>query len=132
MRLHLPHGSTILFPKRLKYVGQHLFGSYEGILTIIFEEGLKDIDLGNILNFAAITTIYLPSTLESIGDAGFGEVNNTEHIYLAEGNKHFCVENGVLYNYDKTKLLRCPVTKRGEFVIPEGVTTISAYAFRLS
>lgn len=131
-QMRLPQHSSFIITKGLKYIGRDILGSYHGILNLIIEEGIKEIDLSYILNCAPAVTLYLPSTLESIGDNGLGEVDNTEHIYLAEGNKHFCLDNGVLYNYDKTKLLRCPVTKRGELIIPEGVTTIGANAFRLS
>lgn len=131
-QMRLPQHANFTITKGLKYIGRSILGSYHGILNLIIEEGIKEIDLSYILNCAPAVTLYLPSTLESIGDNGLGEVDNTEHIHLAEGNKHFCLENGVLYNYDKTRLLRCPVTKRGELVIPEGVTTIGANAFRLS
>ena len=131
-QMRLPQHANFAITKGLKYIGRDILGSYHGILNLIIEEGIKEIDLGYILNCAPAVTLYLPSTLESIGDNGLREVDNTEHIHLAEGNKHFCLDNGFLYNYDKTKLLRCPVTKRGEFVIPEGVTTIGANAFRLS
>ena len=131
-QIQLPRHANFTITKGLKYIGCKILGNYEGILNLIIEEGIKEIDLSYILNCAPAVTLYLPSTLESIGDKGFGEVDNTEHIHLAEGNKHFRLDNGILYNYDKTELLRCPVTKRGDFIIPEGVTTIGAYAFRLS
>ena len=130
--MHLPQHANFTITKGLKYIGYKILGNYGGILNLIIEEGVKEIDLSYVLDCAPAVTLYLPSTLESIGDKGFGEVDNTEHIHLADGNKHFCMDNGILYNYDKTKLLRCPVTKRGEVIIPEGVTTIGTYAFRLS
>lgn len=131
-QMHLPQYANFTITKGLKFIGYKILGNYEGILNIIIEEGVKEIDLSYILDCAPAVTLYLPSTLDSIGDKGFGEVDNTEHIHLADGNKHFCMDNGILYNYDKTKLLRCPVTKRGEVIIPEGVKTIGTYAFRLS
>lgn len=131
-QMRLPQHANFTITKGLKYIGYKILGNYEGILNLVIEEGVKEIDLSYILDCAPAVTLYLPSTLESIGDKGFGEVDNTEHIHLAEGNKKFCMDNGILYNYDKTKLLRCPVTKRGELVIPERVTTIGANAFRLS
>ena len=131
-QIQLPRHANFTITKGLKYIGCKILGNYEGILNLIIEEGIKEIDLSYILDCAPAVTLYLPSTLESIGDKGFGEVDNTEHIHLAEGNKHFRLDNGILYNYDKTELLRCPVTKRGEVIIPEGVKTIGTYAFRLS
>ena len=131
-QMRLPQHSSFTITKGLKYIGYHILGNYHGILDLIIEEGITEINLGYILDCAPAITLHLPSTLKSIGEEGFGECDGTEHILLAEGNKHFCLENGVLYDYDKTTLLRCPITKRGELKIPEGVTTIGTYALRLS
>lgn len=131
-QVRLPLHSCITIPKGLKYIGYKILGNFRGVIDLIIEEGITEIDLGHILDCAPAVTLYLPSTLESISENGFGECDGTEHINLAAGNKHFCVENGILYDYSKTTLLRCPITKRGELRIPEGVTTIGANALRLS
>ena len=130
-QMRLPQHSSFTITKGLKYVGHNIFGNVHGVFNIVLEEGITEIDLAKILDFPAALTVHLPSTLETIGDEGFGGCE-VSHICLAEGNKHFCVEDGVLYDYAKTTLLRCPVTKRGEFKIPESVTTIASYAFQLS
>jgi uncharacterized protein (DUF1810 family) len=131
-QMRLPQHANFTITKGLKYIGYHILGNYHGILDLIIEEGITEINLGYILDCAPAITLHLPSTLESIGEEGFGECDGTEHILLAEGNKHFCLENGVLYDYDKTTLLRCPITKRGELRISEGVATIGTYSLRLS
>jgi uncharacterized protein (DUF1810 family) len=131
-QVRLSQHSSITITKGLKYIGYHILGNFHGIIDLIIEEGITEIDLGHILDCAPATTLYLPSTLESISEEGFGECDGTEHIHLAEGNIHFRVENGILYDYSKTTLLRCPITKRGELRIPEGITTIGANALRLS
>ena len=131
-QVRLPLHSSITIPKGLKYIGYKILGNFHGVIDLIIEEGITEIDLGHILDCAPATTLYLPSTLESISEEGFGECDGSEHIHLAEGNKHFRVENGILYDYSKTTLLRCPITKRGELRIPEGITTIGANALRLS
>ena len=131
-QMRLPQHSSFTITKGLKYIGYHILGNYHGILDLIIEEGITEINLGYILDCAPAITLHLPSTLKSIGEEGFGECDGTEHIHLAEGNIHFRVENGILYDYSKTTLLRCPITKRGELRIPEGITTIGANALRLS
>ena len=125
------HKSSISFPKSLKYIGDNVFGHEEGIFDVVFEEGLQEMNLGNIMNIGAATTVYLPSTLTSIGEDGFGECNNTVAIHVADGNNHFCIEDGVLYDKAKTKLLRCPVSKRGRLVVSDGVKTVGRFAFRI-
>ena len=130
-QMQLPQYGKITITKGLKYIGHDIFGNMHGILDVFFEEGITDIDIANVLSFPAALTVYLPSTLKSIGDGGFGGME-VSHIYIADGNKYFCIADGVLYDYAKTTLLRCPVTKRGVLKVPEGVTTIVPNAFRLS
>ncbi len=130
-QMRMPQHANITFTNGLKYVGHNIFGNVHGVFNIVLEEGITEIDLASILDFPAALTVYLPSTLESIGKEGFGG-GEVSHIYVAERNKHFCIKDDVLYDYAKTTLLRCPVTKRGELKIPEGVTTIASYAFQLS
>jgi hypothetical protein len=51
-------------------------------------------------------------------------------INVNAGNTHYCSENGVLFNKDKTTLVCYPVGKTGNnYVIPNSVTTISNHAF---
>ncbi len=51
-------------------------------------------------------------------------------IEVRSGNENFTSENGVLYNKDKTKLLKFPIAKSTSgFTIPSTVTTIGEYAF---
>lgn len=128
---HVMHkNEKLVFPKSIEFIGHHALGNSQGIFDVEFEEGFKEVDLGNVLNCNAAITLHIPSTLTSIGENGFGDVSFTKAVHVAKGNKHFCIDNDVLYDYEKTKLLRCPVTKRGELVVPEGITIIGRYAFR--
>ena len=55
--------------------------------------------------------IEVPETVEKIEDKF---VNNVilEEINVNSNNQIFSSQEGVLYNKDKTKLLRCPIGKR--------------------
>ena len=120
-------GERLVFPKSIKYFGSHIFGHSEGFFEVEFEEGFKEVDFGNVLEFGAAITVYIPSTLTSIGR--YWGSNQTVSIHVAEGNKHFCVDNDILYNYEKTKMLRCPAFKRGKLVVCDGITSICKNAF---
>lgn len=54
-----------------------------------------------------------------------------EEINVSEDNTAFSSENGILFNKDKTQLIKYPLNKEGEsYVIPDTVTNIESYAFR--
>ncbi len=55
-----------------------------------------------------------------------------EEIIVDEENEHFSSLNGVLFNKDKTKLIKFPPFKEGEYAIPEGVKELDARAFARS
>lgn len=93
------------------------------------------------------TTINLPNSVKKIDGYAFGtyvkniniqenveDINNTAfsvcdtNININKNNKKYTVENGILYNKEKTYLIVC--TKNIESIkIPEGVSTIGSYAF---
>ena len=53
-----------------------------------------------------------------------------KEIKVSEKNVKLSSENGVLYNKDKTILIRYPQAKNGSFIIPDTVEEISASAFK--
>jgi hypothetical protein len=55
---------------------------------------------------------------------------NLKSINVSKGNSHYCSENGVLFDITKKMLIQCPCGIKGNYVIPNGVTTIGEWAFR--
>ena len=51
------------------------------------------------------------------------------HINLVYDNTSFVEEDGVIYNEDKTKVITCDKEKAGEYIMPDTVTEIGAFAF---
>lgn len=91
-------------------------------------------------NADKITSITIPSGLTDIEDnpkigmntpSGwtFEKCTNLTDIIVSEENKIFSSLNGVLYNKEQTQLIRCPQGKKGSFIIPQCVTSISYRAF---
>lgn len=74
-------------------------------------------------------TITLPSTIKTIEDAAFIGCVNLTQINVVSSNPYFTSVNGVLYNKDKTVLVRCPEGKQGELVIPDSVTKLKKRSF---
>lgn len=57
-------------------------------------------------------------------------IRGSESIVVNPENEHYCAIDGVLFTKDKSKLLIYPQFKKDkEYVVPEGVVEIDAYAF---
>ena len=103
-----------------------------------------------------LESIKIPKNVKSIGKSAFSNCSKIEKINVDSDNKFFVVNDGILYDYDKTKLLYFPTskemneynglnslleiddyafyytTKINKLILPEGIKKIGQYAFACS
>ena len=76
-----------------------------------------------------LTTVAIPDSVKSIGNEAFALCTSITKIVVDENNPNYSSDEiGVLYDKNKTKLLRAPVGIT-EYVIPDTVKSIGNYAF---
>ena len=69
-------------------------------------------------------------SVTSIGFDAFSGCTSLSTINVATGNKNYVSVNGVLYNKDKTAIIRYPAGKKDKnYTIPGSVTSIGSWAF---
>ena len=117
------------------------YDSLESDYTI--KQGTRTI-ANNAFENCNITSLILPDSLVNIGYScykvedgiqtidflAFGNCNVLTSIEVGENNSNYASENGVLFNKDKTELIRYPQNKNGEiYVIPDTVNYINYGAF---
>ena len=73
--------------------------------------------------------LYIPESVTKIDNEAFNSYSNISAITVDELNKNFSSVDGILYNKDKTELIRCPVGKKTITEIPDTVKTIKSKAF---
>lgn len=84
-----------------------------------------------------LTSVTIPNSVTSIGyqtnlfygEMAFQGCSVLTSIEVASDNPNYCSVEGVLFNKDKTKLIKCPEGKLGAYVIPEYVISIGTMAF---
>ena len=77
-----------------------------------------------------ITSVYIPKTIQGIGDAAFGNMANCQEILVSDKNPYYKSVDGILYTKDGKVLLAYPSGKRDKsFRIPKGVEHIASGAF---
>ena len=78
---------------------------------------------------SSLTSITIPNSVTSIGIA-FDWCKKLTQINVDTANTVYSSVNGVLFNKEKTKLIRYPIGKADtSYSIPDGVTSIGDYAF---
>ena len=112
---------SVQLPNTLQKIGTSAFFNCEKLNLLKLPESLIRI---NATAFArtGIKHIEIPRNVEFIDQFAFS-YTHLESISVEPGNEYFSSENGVLYNKDKTKIIKFPTLKDGSYVMPDLVTT---------
>lgn len=134
------------------YGGAPWYGSSASIKTVLIQEGVTSIGESAFVECSSLSNIIMPDSLTCIGDYAFwwcGELGSVtipsgvtcigdyafKYCYClsiwveADNTAYSSDDSGVLFNKDKTILLRVPNLLSGNYEIPESVITIGDYAF---
>ena len=118
--------------------------------NVTIEEGLRRIGSYCFSTNTKMKTITLPSSLNSIGSQAFWKCNELQELSLSanitnldplfiyqvnnvnvtidKNNKNYTIENNIIFNKDKTKLITI-IGDPEEFTVPDGVKEIGDRAF---
>lgn len=119
---------TIKLPSNLKKIEDSTFRS-SGIKEIVIPESVTEIKGTAFDSCDNLETITIPKNVETIGKCVFSH-SKLKEILVENGNAYFSSVDGVLFNYDKTKLIAYPGGKtETSYSIPESVKTISGGTF---
>lgn len=76
-----------------------------------------------------LETVSIPASVEELYPYSFYECVNLTAINVDSGNPNYSSDGGVLFDKNKTTLIRYPEGRSGGYAIPEGVTSIGERAF---
>jgi hypothetical protein len=89
-------------------------------VTSISASGFSDCD--------GLTSVTIPAGVTSIGDMTFDNCDRA--TIIVDGlSSNYCSVDGVLYNKNQTRLIRCSGSKSGDLFISSSVNDIWKYAF---
>ncbi len=126
----------IHLPATMEGIGDFAFCGCSALRHITLPERLKT--LGHwVFKMAAldlgIESIHLPATLENVTGHSFADASALRSITVDPANPYLVLEDGVLFNSDKTILLYYPcLNGRKSYKVPPTVREIADGAFYMS
>jgi hypothetical protein len=84
---------------------------------------------GKTFNKCPCTAITIPAGVTAIGEKSFLKCTDLTSINVDGSNPNYLSEAGILFDRNKTTLIRYPQGKTGTYTIPDSVTAIGNYAF---
>lgn len=117
----------VILSKQLHNIPYQAFTDCVKLENINLHSGIKEISNSAFRNCKSLKLIKIPQNVSFIGSTAF--YNAGTAFSVMPSNKTFASVNGVLYNADKTALLKVPAYKQGNYKTPGTVTKVSSYAF---
>jgi hypothetical protein len=116
-------------PDGIHTIGIEAFMSSR-LKSVTFPDSLGKIDAAAFSDCYRLEEINLPKGIQTIHDTAFRKCGNLKNISISEDASEYTCVDGVLFNKDKTVLLKYPAKKpQSSYIIPDGVLVIGATAF---
>lgn len=124
--------SAVTIPNSVKSIGYFAFEGCKNLKNIIIPDGVTFIDTWAFSGCSNLTSINIPKTVTNIGDSAFSGCSKLTEIIVDEKNQYYSSdEYGVLFNKDKTELLKYPEgNTSNSYIVPSSVKKLYEYSFR--
>ena len=122
--------TSIEIPSSVTSIGEWAFSGCRSLTSIEIPSSVTSIGEWAFSGCRSLTSIEIPEGVTSIGQSAFYNCSSLASINVEENNQSYCSEDGILFNKDKTELIKYPSKKTDkQYVIPSSVTSIGSYAF---
>ena len=123
--------TSVTIPDSVTTIEEWAFSSCEGLTSVTIGDSVTIIGEYAFALCICLTTVAIPDSVTSIGEGVFSFCDSLTSITVAKNNKYYSSIDGVLFNKDKTMLIKCPEERTGSYTIPDSVTSIGDDAFRV-
>lgn len=96
--------------------------------TYTIPSGITRLDPG-FFDCGNLTQIVFPDSVQYLHFATFNLCSGITEFTVSESNPYFSSTNGILFNKDKTTLIRYPATRSGPYTVPESVEWLDHHSF---
>ena len=114
--------TQVNFGKAVTHIGSHAFEDASALRNMTIPDTVVTIGNNAFANCTSLESIYIPASVNEIGTGVFDNCPSLREISLAPENTAFVLENGALYNKDKTELLWLSLDTT-DFTMPATVKT---------
>ena len=122
--------TSIAIPDSVTSIGGWAFRRCTSLTSVTIGSGVTGIGYEAFSYCSSLTSVTIGSGVTSIGDYAFYGCSSLTGIWVDENNPAYSSDDrGVLFNKDKTILIKAPGALDGSYIVADTVTSIGESAF---
>ena len=123
--------TSVTIPNSVTNIGVYAFYGCKSLTSVTIPDSVISIGDYAFSYCESLTSVTIPNSVTSICSDAFFDCTSLKSIEVSDNNKNYSSVDGVLFNKDKTELIKYPSSKTDNtYEIPDSVTSIGAYAFQ--
>lgn len=121
---------NIVLPDGIEFLGDGAFYFCESLKDIVIPDSVTYVGYTVFSDCTDLETVHFGSGITDVKENVLQDCSSLVSITVSEGNRVLLVEDGVLFNKEKTELIKYP-SKKAEitYTVPSSVKTIKRDAF---
>ena len=121
----------VILPNNITRIENSVFAACSGLSSITIQSRVTSIGDSVFQYCTSLKDITIPNSVTSIGNHTFEDCSGLVSINVVDANANYSSQDGILFNKEKTVLLRYPAGKKEtSYTIQNSVTSISIAAFQ--
>ena len=116
--------TRVSIPDSVTVIDWRAFQRCTNLTDITIPDGVTTIGYYAFSDCTKLSSMTIPASVTSVGKGAF-----YCDFSVVDGNTNYSCSDGILFNKNKTKLVSCPLGKKGNYVIPNTVTIVGEDAF---
>lgn len=123
--------TNIDIPSSVASIGERAFRDCSKLSVITIPEGVINIEAYVFADCSELVSVTLSSTVSSIAETAFSGCDSLAEFWVDQENISYCVNDGILFNKERTELIKYPQGRTDiQYYIPDGTTSIGESAFK--